>query len=60
MYLPVALNFLYPLITLSMASIRSFYVMAFLLARIANMPASVHTDLISAPVVLGQRRANNS
>lgn len=60
MYLPVALNFLYPLMTLSMASIRSFYVMAFLLALMANMPASVQTDLISAPVVLGHRRASSS
>jgi hypothetical protein len=59
MYLPVALNFLYPLITLSIASIKSFYVIAFLLALIANMPASVHTDLIYAPVVFGQRRAKS-
>lgn len=60
MYLPVALNFLYPLITLSIASMRSFSVMAFLLALIANMPAYVQTDLISAPVVLGHKRANSS
>ncbi len=45
MYFPVALNFLYPLMTLSMAWIKSFYVMAFLLALIANIPAYVQTDL---------------
>lgn len=60
MYLPVALNFLYPLITLSIASIKSFYVIAFLLALIANIPASVQTDLIYAPVVFGHKRANSS
>lgn len=59
MYFPVALNFLYPLITLSIASIKSFSVMAFLLALIANIPASVHTDRISAPVVLGHKRAKS-
>ena len=29
-------------------------------ARMANMPASVHTLRRSAPVVLGHRRASNS
>lgn len=59
MYFPVALNFLYPLMTLSMASIKSFSEIAFLLALMANIPASVQTDLISAPVVFGHKRANN-
>jgi hypothetical protein len=39
--------------TLSMALIRSFSVIAFLRSRIANIPASVQTDLNSAPVVFG-------
>jgi len=33
--------------------------MAFLRARIANIPASVQTERISAPVVFGQRRARS-
>ena len=60
MYLPVALNFLYPFITLSIAWIKSFYVIAFLRARIANIPAYVQTERSSAPVVFGQSRANSS
>ena len=32
----------------------------FLLALMANIPASVQTLLISAPVELGHRRANSS
>lgn len=32
----------------------------FLLCLTANMPASVHTERRSAPVELGQRRANSS
>lgn len=59
MYFPVALNFLYPLMTLSIASIKSFSVIAFLLALIANIPASVHTDLSSAPVVFGHNLAKS-
>mmetsp|Transcript_46775 Transcript_46775/g.105793 ORF Transcript_46775/g.105793 Transcript_46775/m.105793 type:complete len:205 (-) Transcript_46775:766-1380(-) len=39
---------------------KSFSVMAFRRARMANMPASVHTLRSSAPVVLGQRRARSS
>ncbi|KAK7834155.1 hypothetical protein CFP56_024869 [Quercus suber] len=49
MYLGVALNFWYPLMTLFTASRKSFSVTVFLRARMANMPASVHTLLISAP-----------
>ena len=60
MYFPVALNFLYPLMTLSIESMRSFYVIAFLLPLIANIPAYVQTDLKSAPVVFGQSLANSS
>lgn len=48
-YLGVALNFWYPLMTLFTASRKSFSVTVFLLARIAYIPASVHTLLISAP-----------
>ena len=47
-------------VTLLTASSMSFSVTAFLRSRIANMPASVHTERSSAPVVLGHRRANNS
>jgi hypothetical protein len=47
------------LMTLSIESSRSFSVMAFRLARIANIPASVHTDLKSAPVVFGHNLASN-
>ena len=49
----VELNFLYPLITLSTAFKKSFSVATFLLALIANIPASVQTDLNSAPVEFG-------
>lgn len=60
MYLPVALNFLYPFITLSIAFIKSFSVIALRLSRIANIPASVQTERSSAPVVLGHKRPNSS
>ena len=60
MYLWVAENLEYPLMTFSMASTRSFSEMDFLLYRMANIPASVHTDLMSAPVVLGHILAINS
>mmetsp|Transcript_28626 Transcript_28626/g.50896 ORF Transcript_28626/g.50896 Transcript_28626/m.50896 type:complete len:234 (+) Transcript_28626:1357-2058(+) len=60
MYLWVAENFEYPLITFSIASNRSFSDIDFLLARIANIPASVHTLRMSAPVVFGQSRASSS
>jgi hypothetical protein len=60
MYLGVALNFWYPLMTLFTASRKSFSVTVFLRARIAYIPASVHTLLISAPEenkkYLGQKR----
>ena len=46
--------------TFSMLSRKSFSVIAFLRPLIANMPASVHTDRSSAPVVLGHSRANSS
>lgn len=49
MYLGVAENLAYDLITLLTASKKSFSVATFLLARIANIPASVQTDRISAP-----------
>lgn len=48
-YLGVALNFWYPLMTLFTASRKSFSVTVFLLARMAYIPASVQTLLISAP-----------
>ena len=54
MYFPVALNFLYPFITLSIAWIKSFYVIAFLRARMANIPAYVHTLRKSAPLNYSQ------
>mmetsp|Transcript_3129 Transcript_3129/g.7941 ORF Transcript_3129/g.7941 Transcript_3129/m.7941 type:complete len:248 (+) Transcript_3129:25-768(+) len=60
MYLGVAENLAYPLMTLLMASSMSFSVICFLLARIAYMPASVHTERRSAPVQLGHRRARSS
>ena len=50
MYLGVALNFAYALITLLTASRKSFSVHIFLRERMANMPASVQTLRISAPV----------
>lgn len=52
-YLPVAENLLYPFITFSIASNRSFSEILFLFYLMANIPASVHTLLKSAPVVLG-------
>lgn len=60
MYLGVEENFWYPLMTLLTASKKSFSEMDFLRARIANMPASVHTDRSSAPVVLGHSLATSS
>lgn len=45
--------------TFSIAASRSFSVIAFLRALIANIPASVHTLLMSAPVVLGQSLRQN-
>mmetsp|Transcript_12487 Transcript_12487/g.31710 ORF Transcript_12487/g.31710 Transcript_12487/m.31710 type:complete len:216 (-) Transcript_12487:765-1412(-) len=60
MYFGVALNFLYPLMTLLIASRKSFSVTTFLLARMANMPASVQTERMSAPVELGQSLARSS
>ena len=47
-------------LTLLTASKKSFSVTVFRLARIANIPASVHTDRISAPVVLGHNLASSS
>ena len=60
MYFGVALNFWYPLITLLTASKKSFSVTTFRRARIAYIPASVHTDRMSAPVLLGHSRASSS
>jgi hypothetical protein len=60
MYYQVAENFELPLITLSIPSNKSFSEILFLRARIANIPASVQTDLRSAPVVFGHRRASSS
>lgn len=59
MYLEVAENLLYPFTTFSIASIRSLSDMDFLLALMANIPASVQTLLKSAPVVLGQSLASS-
>lgn len=59
-YLFVEENLAYPLMTFSIASNKSFSVMAFLLALMANIPASVQTDRISAPVAFGHFLANNS
>lgn len=53
-------NLAYPLMTFSIESRRSFSVMHFLLCLIANIPASVQTDLISAPVALGHFLASSS
>mmetsp|Transcript_383 Transcript_383/g.989 ORF Transcript_383/g.989 Transcript_383/m.989 type:complete len:216 (-) Transcript_383:337-984(-) len=60
MYLGVALNFWYPLMTFCTASRKSFSVTVLRRARMAYMPASVHTERMSAPVELGQRRARSS
>jgi hypothetical protein len=60
MYLGVAENLAYDLITLLTASRKSFSVATFLLALMANMPASVHTLRISAPVELGHSLASSS
>merc|ERR1719228_1205390 len=60
MYLGVAENLAKLLITLCTASRKSFSVATFLLALMANMPASVHTLRSSAPVELGHNRASNS
>lgn len=49
MYLGVALNLAYDLMTLLTASRKSFSVAIFLRALMANIPASVHTLRISAP-----------
>ena len=46
--------------TFSMESMRSFSEIDFLLDLMANIPASVQTDLISAPVELGQSLAISS
>ena len=46
--------------TLLTDSRKSFSVTVFRLALIANIPASVQTLRISAPVLLGHRRANSS
>lgn len=43
-----------------MAANKSFSLIAFLLALIANIPASVQTLLKSAPVVLGHNLYNNN
>ena len=47
-------------LTLLTASRKSFSVTVFRRALIANMPASVHTLRMSAPVLLGHRRASSS
>jgi hypothetical protein len=60
MYLGVELNFAYAFITLLMASKKSFSVASLRLALMANIPASVQTLRISAPVLLGHNLANNS
>ena len=60
MYRPVELNLAYDLMTLLTASKKSFSVATFRRDRIANIPASVQTDRISAPVEFGHRRASNS
>ena len=60
MYLGVDENFLYPLITFSTESKKSFSVIDFLRPRMAYIPASVQTERISAPVVLGHILANKS
>ena len=49
MYLGVALNLAYALMTLLTASRKSFSVAILRLARMANIPASVQTLRISAP-----------
>lgn len=59
MYLGVAENLAYDLMTLLTASKKSFSVATFLLALIANMPASVQTERISAPVELGHNLKTN-
>ena len=69
-YLGVAENLAYPLMTLLTDSKKSFSVATLGLDfakiitlrrdRIANIPASVHTDRNSAPVALGHNRAINS
>lgn len=46
--------------TFSTASKKSFSVAIFRRALMANMPASVATDLNSAPVAFGQSRAISS
>ena len=60
MYVLVELNFRLPLMTLSTAVKKSFSVATFLLARMANIPASVATLLNSAPVLLGHSLDINS
>jgi len=59
-YFWVAENLEYPLMTFSIESIKSFSEMLFLLYLMANIPASVHTLLISAPVEFGQSLAMSS
>mmetsp|Transcript_71849 Transcript_71849/g.150118 ORF Transcript_71849/g.150118 Transcript_71849/m.150118 type:complete len:247 (-) Transcript_71849:637-1377(-) len=59
-YLGVAENFAYPLMTLLIASSMSFSVICFRRARIAYIPASVHTERRSAPVQFGHSLASSS
>lgn len=51
MYFWVAENLEFPLMTFSMLSNKSFSEIAFLLALMANIPASVATLLKSAPYI---------
>ncbi len=60
MYVGVDENLAYPLMTFCTASRKSFSDTALRRARIANIPASVQTERISAPVVFGHRRASSS
>lgn len=60
MYRPVELNLAYDLMTLFTASRKSFSVATLRRDRIANMPASVQTDRISAPVEFGHNLASSS
>ncbi|KAH3684675.1 hypothetical protein WICPIJ_004362 [Wickerhamomyces pijperi] len=60
MYLEVDENLELPLMTFSTAFKKSFSVATFLLSLMANIPASVQTDLNSAPVEFGHNLEINS
>lgn len=58
-YFPWDTNLRYPFITLLIAAVKSSSDISFRYSRMALIPASLHTDAISAPEASWQRRASN-